>query len=86
MTYFHNTCKTIVLANSSLKFKRNNNFSYKHKKAKPKKVWMSNDCLRLRREVWSLGKIVLKDPNNNSLRQAFCACKKVYNNARKKLR
>ena len=42
----------IRVANSSLTFKRNNN---KRKKVKPKKVWLSYDCLRFRREVRSLG-------------------------------
>ena len=76
----------IRVANSSLKFERNNNSSYKHKKANPKNVWMSNECLRLRREVRSLSKRGLKGPNNNSLIHVVCACKKVFNKVRKKLR
>ncbi|CAC5361856.1 unnamed protein product [Mytilus coruscus] len=56
------------------------------KKAKPKKVWMSNNCLLLRKEVRSLGNRLAKAPNNNALRLTYCSCKREYNKLKNKLK
>ncbi|CAC5378233.1 unnamed protein product [Mytilus coruscus] len=48
------------------------------KKAKLKKVWMSNDYLLLGKEVCSLGNRLAKAPNNNALRLTDGNCKREY--------
>ncbi|CAC5408817.1 unnamed protein product [Mytilus coruscus] len=55
------------------------------KKANPKKVWMTNDCLLLRKEVCSVGNRLAKAPNNNALRLTYCNCKREYNKLKNKL-
>ncbi|CAC5376621.1 unnamed protein product [Mytilus coruscus] len=62
-------------AKKSVSFKANfkKSIMQRHtKKAKPKKVWMSNDCLLLRKEVRSLGNRLAKAPDNNALRLTYC--------------
>lgn len=56
----------------------------KWKKTKPKKQWMTNDCLLLRKEVKSLSIKLHREPNNCALRQTFSSCRKEYNRMRKK--
>ena len=64
--------------------KRNSN--KKKTKPIPKKEWMSNDGLLLRKEVRSLACRHAKDPNNNSLRLTFCNCRKEFNKFKNKLK
>ncbi|CAG2240208.1 unnamed protein product [Mytilus edulis] len=76
-------------AKKSVSFKANlkKSIMQRHtKKAKPKKVWMSNDCLLLRKEVRSLGNRLAKAPNNNALRLTYCNCKREYNKLKNKLK
>ena len=48
----------------TLKFKKKGNRpSNKPRKARPKKPWMSYDCLRLRTEVRSIGKRLQREQN-----------------------
>ena len=64
--------------------KRNSN--KKKTKPIPKKEWMSNDGLLLRKEVRSLACRLVKDPNNNSLRLTFCNCRREFNKFKNKLK
>lgn len=73
-------------ANKSLHFRRKKCSTRKYNKIRPKKIWMSNNCLLLRREVRSLGKRLALQPNNNALRLSFCNCKRAYNKLRKRLK
>ena len=69
------------------KFKKKRNCPFnKPKKALPKKPWMSNDCLKMRSDVRSLGKRLQKEPNNMFLRQSFSRARKNYNLLKKKLK
>ena len=56
------------------------------KKAIPKKEWMSNDGLMLRKELHSLACRLAKDPNNKALRLTFCNCRREFNKLRNKLK
>ena len=76
----------IQTAKNSMKFRPNKRFMSGRIKAKPKKFWMSIDCLLLRKEVRSLGSKLSKDPHNNALRQTFCNCRREYNKLKKKLK
>jgi hypothetical protein len=58
----------------------------KSKKAKPNTVWMSKDCLLLRKEVRFLGNRLPKEPNNNALRLTFCNCRRKFNKLKNKLK
>ena len=62
------------------------NVKRKSKKTRPQKVWMSNDCLLLRKEVRSLGNRLAKEPNNNALRLTFCNCRREFNKLKNKLK
>ena len=63
--------------------------SMKHgntRKSIPKKKWMTQDCLSLKREVTSLSKKLTRDPDNYNLRQTFSSCRSRYNKMIKRLR
>ena len=53
---------------------------------KPKKPWMSNNCLLLRREVRSLGKKLQKNPNDIWTRHSYCSHVREYNKLKKQLK
>lgn len=74
----------LCAASKTLIFKRPMRPNNKRKEAKPRKTWMSNDCLLLRREVRSLGKKLQKDPKNIWIRHTFCRYAKEYNILKKK--
>ncbi|CAG2241076.1 unnamed protein product [Mytilus edulis] len=78
--YVNAASQTLVLK------KKSSRPSNKRKRAKPKKAWMSNDCLLLRKEVRSLGKRLQKDKNNANLRQTYSNCVKHYNKQKKSLK
>lgn len=76
-------------ANKSVHFKPNKDKSKPKRnfnKAIPKKEWMSNDGLLLRKELRSLANRLAKDPKNNALRLTFCNCRREYNKLRNKLK
>ena len=74
-------------ANNSVKFKLCNVKSrLRRKKAVPKKVWMSNDGLLLRKELRTLSNRLAKNPNNNALRLTFCNCRREFNKLKNKLK
>ena len=62
------------------------NVKRKSRKARCKKVWMSNDCLLLRKEVHSLGNRLAKETNNNALWLTFCNCRREFNKLKNKLK
>jgi hypothetical protein len=70
-------------ASKTLIYKRPRRPNNKIKKAKPKKPWMSNNCLLLRRELRSLGKKLQKDPKNIWTRITYCNCVREYNKLKK---
>jgi hypothetical protein len=71
----------------TLKFKKKGNHpSNRPRKARPKKPWMSYDCLRLRTEVRFIGKRLQREQNNPFLRQTFSICKREYDMLKKKLK
>jgi len=77
----------IQAATKSISFNCNiqkQNVKRKSKKARPKKVWMSNNCLLLRKEVRSLGNRLAKEPNSNALRLTFCNCRREFNKLKNK--
>ena len=62
------------------------NVKRKSRKARCKKVWMSNDCLLLIKEVHSLGYRLAKEPKNNALWLTFCNCRREFNKLKNKLK
>lgn len=79
----------IKAASETMVYRKPSNLSRsynKKKKAKPKKPWMSNDCLLLRREVRSLGKKLQKDPTNLWTRHTYTNCVREYNKLKKSLK
>jgi exonuclease III len=73
-------------ASKTLIYKRPRRPNNKIKKAKPKKPWMSNNCLLLRRELRSFGKKLQKDPKDIWTRIAYCNCVREYNKLKKHLK
>jgi hypothetical protein len=73
-------------ASKTLIYKRPKCPNNKIKKTKPKKPWMSNNCLLLRRELRSLGKKLQKDPKNMWTRITYCNCVREYNKLKKHLK
>jgi hypothetical protein len=73
-------------ASKTLIYKRPMRPNNKIKKTKPKKPWMSNNCLLLRREMRSLGKKLKKDPKNIWTRITYCNCVRDYNKLKKHLK
>lgn len=76
----------IQAASKTLIFKRPRRPKNKSKNVKPKKPWMSNNCLMLRREVRSLGKKLQKDPKNIWIRNAYHTSVREYNKLKKQLK
>ena len=73
-------------ASKTLFYKEKHVPGRKVKKVRPRKPWMSSNCLLLRSEVRSLGKKLQKDPKNVWIKQTFSNCVKEHNKLRTHLK
>ena len=78
------TFNTIILdtAKESVTFKYRKKSN--HKRKNKKKSWMDQDCFSLRCSLKSLGRKVMKNPNNIDLGKTFIKVRNDYKKLRKK--